>query len=165
MDLEHAWVPECVWNGETYTGLLIGKEKNLIGLRFLARHLVTLDFPDRRMYLKRTGPGPLAGDRFVKAQAAVKSAAESALEYLKNLKEDGKVPGWSKQDKGTIRETVRFSNYESYPKSATLDAQKNGDSSIYHYTVTRASEEGPWKLQKAWRTDPDDHTIEEYPVP
>jgi len=54
---------ECVWDGETYTDLLIEKgepkEPNLIGLRFLGRHLVTFDFPGRTMYLKRVSSGPL----------------------------------------------------------------------------------------------------------
>lgn len=54
-------VPECVWNGETYTNLIIevADHANLIGLRFLARHLVTLDFPHRTMYLKQISVGPL----------------------------------------------------------------------------------------------------------
>jgi len=168
-DPEYTPFPKCVWNGETYADLLIGEGPNLIGLRFLARHLVTFDFPGRRLYLKRTSSGPLAGDRFVKTQAAVRSAAESALGFLKGLKEAGQLPGWSKQDQGTIRETIRFNYYDLYyercPQSATLDVQKNGDSSIYHYAVSRASEGSPWKLQKAWRTDQDDHAIEEYPVP
>jgi hypothetical protein len=42
---------------------------------------------------------------------------------------------------------------------------KKGDSSIYHYEFTRASKTSPWKLQKAWRADQNDHTVEEYPVP
>jgi len=164
-DPEYAWFPNCVWNGETYTHLLIGKGKNLIGLRFLSRHLVTFDFPNRKMYLKRASTGPLVGDRFVKAEAAVKSAAESAVEFLKRLKENGQLPGWSKHDEGAIRETVRFNWYKVYPESAALDAQKNGDSSIYHYTLSRVSEGSPWKLERAWRTDPNGRTIEEYPVP
>ena len=49
--------------------------------------------------------------------------------------------------------------------SATVEVLKDDDSSIYHYQVTRASEEGPWKLQKAWRTDQTGRTLEEYPVP
>ena len=43
--------------------------------------------------------------------------------------------------------------------------QKKGDSSIYHYELTRPSKTSPWKLQKAWRSDQDDHTVEEYSVP
>jgi len=31
----------------------------LLGLQFLARHLITLNFPKRIMYLKRTSVGPL----------------------------------------------------------------------------------------------------------
>jgi hypothetical protein len=56
-DLGSGWmfVPECVWDGVTHTNLMIGEGGNLIGLRFLARHLVTLNFPKRTMYLKHSG--------------------------------------------------------------------------------------------------------------
>ena len=49
--------------------------------------------------------------------------------------------------------------------SATVDVRNTGDASTYHYTVIRSSEKGSWKLQKAWRTDPDGRTIEEFTVP
>jgi len=54
-------LPECVWNGETYTQLRVGQDKhdNRLGLRFLARHLVTFDFPNRVIYLKKTSIDPL----------------------------------------------------------------------------------------------------------
>lgn len=45
-------VPECIWDGNTYTNLLVGRGDHIIGLKFLARHLVTLDFPSQTMYLK-----------------------------------------------------------------------------------------------------------------
>lgn len=65
-----ALFPKAVFGGETYTNLhvdrcpLIARKGrhfylNAIGLPFLARHLVTLDFPGRTMYLKRTDAGPL----------------------------------------------------------------------------------------------------------
>lgn len=52
---------KCTWDGETYTKLRVwtGPKKNQLGLRFLARHLVTFDFPKRTMYLKRTRSAPL----------------------------------------------------------------------------------------------------------
>jgi predicted aspartyl protease len=52
---------QCVWDGETYTNLIVGQgtNANILGLRFLARHLVTLDFPNRTMYLQRRSVGPL----------------------------------------------------------------------------------------------------------
>jgi hypothetical protein len=54
---------ELIWDGETYTNIHVGLEPvNALGLRFLARHLVTLDFPNRTMYLKKTSNGPLNMD-------------------------------------------------------------------------------------------------------
>ena len=61
---------ESVWAGETYTDLVIGEcggswmhrklmGGNAIGLRFLARHQVTFNFPKGVMYLKRISAGPL----------------------------------------------------------------------------------------------------------
>jgi hypothetical protein len=81
----------------------------------------------------------------------------SAAEFLHNLKEKGRLPGWSKNDKGAI-------DLEAYSKSVTFNIRKQGISSSYHYAVTRVSNEGTWKLQKAWRTDRQGRTIEEYPV-
>jgi len=49
-----ATFPEIVWDGGTYKDLLVSEGKDLIGLGFLARHKVTLNFPKRVMYLKRT---------------------------------------------------------------------------------------------------------------
>lgn len=52
--------PKCIWDGNTYTNLAVEKgQLTLIGLSFLARHLVTFDFPKRTMYLKQTSIGPL----------------------------------------------------------------------------------------------------------
>src|SRR6266516_5504781 len=79
---EHAWLPECVWNGESYRNLIVGNhDLNVLGLRFLARHLVTLDFPKGTMYLKQTSIGPL-----------VDANMEAAADFLKSLKEKGQVP-------------------------------------------------------------------------
>jgi hypothetical protein len=63
---DKGWVhlPECAWDGGNYTNLTvqIGEHANLLGLRFLARHLVTLDFPNRTLYLKQTSVGPLKNE-------------------------------------------------------------------------------------------------------
>ena len=56
-----ALFPKGDFGGETYPdlGLWDSSGGNTIGLRFLARHLITLNFPKRIMYLKRTSVGPL----------------------------------------------------------------------------------------------------------
>jgi len=54
-------VGKCVWDGRDYTKLRIDTGWNALGLRFLARHLVTFDFPKRMIYLKQTSGGSLKG--------------------------------------------------------------------------------------------------------
>jgi hypothetical protein len=56
-----AKIPNGTFGGLTYTNLVLLKsqDENLIGLRFMARHLVTFNFPKRTMYLKQTSVGPL----------------------------------------------------------------------------------------------------------
>jgi hypothetical protein len=141
------WFSKAVWDGETYTNLLIGEGGNLIGLGFLARHLVTLNFPGRMMYLKQTTVGPPTDDN--------KRAAEV---FFTHLKEDGKLPGWARSEKGTIYN-------EEFPNYVEFDCRKNKDSSDYHYRIIHEAKSNSWRLQKAWKTDEDDNTIEEFPVP
>ena len=80
-----------------------------------------------------------------------------AEQFLRNLKQQGRQPGWSKNDKGTIA-------LEIYSNSVTFGIRKKGKTGAYHYTVSQASKDSPWKLQKAWRTDQKDRIVEEYPV-
>ncbi|HUA65165.1 MAG TPA: hypothetical protein VME24_04910 [Alphaproteobacteria bacterium] len=56
----YARFPEVLFAGEIYTNLVLNKyfAGNVVGLRFLARNLVTLDFPRGMMYLKQTSIGP-----------------------------------------------------------------------------------------------------------
>jgi hypothetical protein len=155
--------PNGRFGGETYRDVSPDEnnvESDGIGLRFLARHLVTLDFPKRTMYLKRTSDEPLV-DKTLEAE--VESAANSANDFLKGLKEKGELPGWSKNDHG--KATHFYLEHHPHFDSGTMDVQKTDGSSHYHYTVTRTSKGNPWKLQKAWRTNQDGRTIEEYPVP
>jgi len=119
----------------------------LLGLRFLARHLVTFDFPKGMMYLKPTSRGPL-----------LDQDTQAALEFLKSLKENGRLPGWPENEEGPIY-------LEAQPDAQTYDFRKNGDPVTSHYRVMRESKDHPWKLQKAWRTDQNGHPIEEDPVP
>ncbi|HLX69661.1 MAG TPA: hypothetical protein VKV04_08555 [Verrucomicrobiae bacterium] len=127
-------------SGDLHTGY------NGIGIQFLSLHLVTFDFPERTMYLKRT---------------METSGYTSAVRFLKSLKENGRLPGWSKDDGMLPRQTLLHFHY---PDSAAFEAHKVGDSLfIYHYVIVRASEGSEWKLQKAWRTD--GSTNQEYSVP
>jgi hypothetical protein len=159
--------PEARLCGEIYPDVWLDRgkpwetgepEHNGIGLLFLSRHLVTLNFPKRTMYLKRTSIGPLRPN--VKE---VKAEGKSAVTLLRSLKKSGHLPGWSKDDK-VVAKSATFTCH-SIVTGGTFTARKIGDSSVYHFQVIRASEDSPWKLQKAWRTDANGHMLEEYPVP
>lgn len=70
--------PYGLFGGEKYSFMSLrveDVESDGIGLRFLARHLVTLDFPKNTMYLLRQSMGPLTDPRLktthVEALAAV----------------------------------------------------------------------------------------------
>lgn len=122
---------------------------NGIGLHFLSRNLVTFDFPAKTLYLKQITAGRMpfknvfAGD------------TDTPLAFLYHLREQGRLPGWSKNEPGQLVE-IFF---------GSVDFKKPGDPSIYHYSVTRPFKDGPWELQKAWRTDPSGHVLQEYPAP
>ena len=143
-----ARAPDGKFFGELYPDLNLDRqevESDGIGVEFLARHLVTMDFPRRALYLKRTSTGPLP------------EVGGAAVTFLKNLKDTGRLPGWSKDDHGL-------------PKTVSLDAEgnrvevraaKNGESTVYHYEVKRASAEAPWQLIKAWRTDAEGRKLED----
>lgn len=135
---------------------------NGIGLSALAENLVTLDFPKRTMYLKHTSDWRLVSRDL---KAAMTPAQKSSLKSLERLKKSGQLPGVPKDSHGTLT-AFHFTQAASpYLDTATWDGQMNGDSSIRHFSLTRTSKNGPWKLQKAWRTDQSGHTIEEYPLP
>ena len=142
---ERAWMADSVWNGGNYTNLIVGNESDLLGLRFLARHLVSLDFSNRTLYLKQTSAGPLFDEK-----------ADAALKFLANLHQKSSLPGWWAEDERPLY-------LEASPDAQTYDFRKSGGSQTTHYRVTRASNNHPWKLEKAWRTDGNDRTSEEYP--
>ena len=60
----------------------------------------------------------------------------------RGLNEKNQTPGWSTNDDGRI-------DLEACPNFKTYDFRKDGPSSANHYRITRASEQSPWKLQKA----------------
>jgi hypothetical protein len=74
-----SYFPERVWSGQTYTNLLLGNGGYVLGLRFLARHLVTLDFINRTMYLRQQSVGPLPGGNLLVPKTTRVEALEPLL--------------------------------------------------------------------------------------
>ena len=92
---------------------------------------------------------------------------EEAVQFLNSLDESGQLPGIRKGDHpGSL--TIEMSQQafsSAYPVSRTFYLSKRGEPSLYYYLVSRGSEDSAWKMQKAWRTGPDQRVIEEYPLP
>ncbi len=160
--------PNGVLAGEIYSNLdLHGVDPKLynsgdehikfngIGLQFLARNLVTLDFPQQTLYLKRTDVSPVA-------HQDVKHDVKEAEKVIVDLQAKNQLPGWP-QNNGLTTNNVQF-QYD-YPDSVTFNIIKKDDSSSYHYAISRVSKYAPWQLQRAWQTDDRGNTMKEYPVP
>ena len=144
--------PQLTLGGETYTNLVIHKQSdgvnaNILGLQFLARHLVTLNFPKQTMYLKQTSVGPLADEEL-----------RSAGDFIKEMGKHGQLPGASKGDKGSFYRGLN-------PGAETFIFHKIGEPSFLNYQLSKTTKAGLWKLNKAWRADKNGKVIEEYPVP
>ncbi len=127
------WVSRRTWNGGTYTNLLLGDGADVIGLQFLARHLVTLNFPKRMMYLKQTSAGPLVNEDIKEAET-----------FFNSLKENGKLPGWSKDDEGldVVKRPLNFNNLTGEkPVICSIAA-------LFHCRVARTSEGSGWSCKR-----------------
>lgn len=138
----------------------VGVAFNGIGLRVLSQNLVTLDFPEQTLYLKRISEAALP-DKDLQKTATVEG--KSAMKFLIRLAAKNQLPGWQHNDK-PASETAHF--IFQIPDSVTFDqVQKKGDPAIYHYQVSRPSKEHLWKLERAWRTDAGGRVVQEYAVP
>lgn len=156
--------PNGVLDGEIYSQLQLSQlylndrgsdptlKKNGIGLHFLSQHLVTLDFPKNQLYLKRISTAPLPDE------LGFMDNTNTVLGYLRSLKGKGQLPGCSKEDHGELSLRALAPESESYV------FKKIGDPSIYHYIVIRTSDNGHFKLKRAWQTNAKGKVVKEYPI-
>ncbi len=73
-----------------------------------------------------------------------------------------RLPGSSVETNGAFRSD--FAGSINYPVTITVDADVNGEGFLVHYQLERTSQNSPWRLERAWRTDPVGHFAQEYPV-
>ncbi len=70
------------------------------------------------------------------------------------------LPGSSVEPNGVFRSD--FARPIAYPFTVTVDAAVNGEGFLLHYQLERASQDGPWQLKRAWRTDQAGQVQQEY---
>jgi len=90
---QFACFTKAVFGGNRYFDLFVVQEPEwsnppgIVGLNFLARHVVTFNLPKKKMYLKQTTRGePLDVAGYL---------TEQARELLQTLQEKGELPGWT----------------------------------------------------------------------
>ena len=122
---------DCQWNGWNYTNVAVrhGDGLKVLGLRFLARHLVTLDFPEGKMYLKQTRTAPLAA-----------ADVEAAGGFLKSLKKAGQLSDWLPEEKGFLAATPN--------DLETLVGWRAVDSKLFYYNIKYDLESGAFRLEE-----------------
>jgi hypothetical protein len=89
-----------------------------------------------------------------------------AGEFLKELKQEGRLPGAPKDTHGMLSceiPSLAVLQEARYPVTGTFLLLLSGDTCTNHYTVRRASKDAAWQLEKAWRTDTHGRTILEWP--
>jgi hypothetical protein len=102
-------------------------------------------------------------DNFQSRNSAAGATVEAG-KFLRDLHEQGKLPGLSKDDHGELKAKVSdFSETVQFPLSLTFQFTKNSDP-VYNYTVTRLSMNSDWHLVKAWQTDAAGKTVKEFPT-
>ena len=153
--LDGVYLPECQWNDQNYTDLIVAsvQRANLIGMRFLARHLVTLDFPNRRVFLKQT-----RSDIINEPEA--ESPRKSALGFLMKLREAGTLPGWTDTNTGAI-----CFQSTAEENSVGFKFWKQNAPVVCEYQVARAFKTNDWKLIQSTRADAGGKIIEELQTP
>jgi hypothetical protein len=98
--------------------------------------------------------------RYLNGERGPLEAAGALIELLKR----GELPGFLIGEKGQLNFGLTEECHgATYPLSHNFSARKIGDvSSTYHYTVTKGAKDGPWQVQRAWRTVADGMVVEEY---
>lgn len=157
-DDQRKWMfPVFAWEGRNYTNVVmiraeggIDGETGFMGLRFLARHLVTLNFPEKKIYLQPEREGPIS------------SEWQASLESLAPV--DGELPSDAERTLNKITHRKRPSILARWFGGA-LTIRKDGDPSTYHYKMKYRRSEKAWVLIRAWRADENGKLLKEYALP
>ena len=157
--------PERNWGGETYTNLIVAGvgRANAVGLRFLARHVVTFDFPKGTLYLKQKRLGPLAGDHSLKGSHL--GDLESPMNLLLRLKAKDQLPDWAMNDQSPICLETCSNSAPKTLESVTFSVRGRSGLTMNHYETAVGANSSQWRLQRAWQTDQAGKTTAEFTVP
>jgi hypothetical protein len=77
--------------------------------------------------------------------------AKDAAARFDELRETGKLPGWTPDEHGRLHAVVSMRVRVAYPASEIIFATKKGDSARYGYRFVKENSSSEWRLAEAWR--------------
>lgn len=106
-----------------------------------------------------SGPAPQKGAQ----NAAYERLLRDAAAYIGNLRDQDKLPGFHPGDHGSLTSIPEpvWANGPIYPVSVVLRGEKEGDESLYRYTIAKQHESSTWRLVEATRWDKSGHATEQ----
>ena len=102
--------------------------------------------------------------------AEVTQIIAGAATFFQDLKEQGRLPGVSKDKEGdgglnkAFKNDLLSSQKIRYPVLLTIHMVWADDPCTNYYTVKQPSKDSGWQLQRAWRADSEGHVIKEWLV-
>ena len=87
---------------------------------------------------------------FLTSCAGLREAKDAAGRF-DELREAGKLPGFTPEEHGRLHAVVSLKGRASYPASEIVFATKRGDSASYGYRFVKEDSSAEWRLAEAWR--------------
>ena len=87
---------------------------------------------------------------FLTSCAGLRVAKDAAARF-DELREAGKLPGWTPDEHGRLHAVVSMHMRAAYPASEIIFATKKGDSARYGYRFVKEDSSSEWRLAEAWR--------------
>jgi hypothetical protein len=97
----------------------------------------------------------------VKNVEEARIVATAGMEYLSQLRREGRLQGVTANEHGNAYISGRLSYY---PYSLTIRLNKQGEASMNNYKIVQINKHSPWALKRAWQTDSNGHIIQEWTV-
>src|SRR6266481_4222580 len=92
----------------------------------------------------------LAACLFLTSCAGLRVARDASARF-DELREKGKLPGWTPGEHGRLHAVVSIHVRVAYPASEMIFASKKGDSARYGYRFVKENSSSEWRLVEAWR--------------
>ena len=87
---------------------------------------------------------------FLTSCAGLRVATDAAGRF-DELRETGKLPGFTPDGHGRLHAVVSMRGRVIYPASEIIFARKDGDSARYGYRFVKENSSSEWRLVEAWR--------------